>query len=231
MTDLRQNDQAPDAPRGASFTDIAEIVYLTPETCTFSCTENGFLTLISTVDRKPETLFDGEEAPPRGGHGDHGHHGQDNHPPRGGKHKAEIKYTPDGRRDYGRVILHRAFPFDRPDNIISVQQEDGFEIGVISDIRIFPPDVVAMLEKYLDNRYFIPEIKRILSAKDKYGFVYFKCDTNCGITEFVVKNPLGSIIRASDTRFFIVDVDGCRYAIPDVTKLDKKSYRKIELYI
>ena len=32
-------------------------------------------------------------------------------------------------------------------------------------------------------------------------------------------------------RIFILDVDGNRYEIPDVEALDRKSYKKIELYL
>ena len=116
-----------------SFTDIVDIVYLTPKNSWFSMSKNGFLSLVSTEDVQPEKLFEEEsekspkpDMPMHGGHGGHGgfghHHGEGGHGRGHGKKKpAEIKYTEDGKRDYGRVILHRAFPFDRPDNMISVQ--------------------------------------------------------------------------------------------------------------
>lgn len=230
---------------GTSFTDIVDITYITPENSVFSTTKNGFLTLISTLDIKPEKLFDedgdkgaappspppfggghGGPLPPMGGPGGRGgrFHG-------GRRPPCEVKYTSDGKRDYGRVILHRAFPFDDPWHIISVQQEDGFEIGVIRDLKEFDEETVKLLCDNLDKKYFVPEITKIISAKDRFGFVYFKCDTDCGICEFVVRNPFGSILRISETKIFIVDIDGNRYSVKDTSKLDKKSYRKIELYI
>ena len=225
-----------------SFTDIAEIVYLTPEDSFFSMSKGGFLTLISEKDVKPEKLFDENDTaagtPPRGpmghggppphmgGHGAHGVHGG-----HGRKAPCEIKYTDDGKRDYGRVILHRAFPFDRPDEIISVQQEDGFEIGIIRNINDFDEDTVKILNESLDNKYYIPEITKILSAKDRFGFVYFKCETDSGLCDFVVKNPFGSMIRLSESRIILIDIDGNRYSVKNTNALDRKSYRKIELYI
>lgn len=213
-----------------SFTDIIDIVYITPEDSEFSLSKNGFLTLVSKHDVKPEKLFEDEnDAPaPRPEHDKKSPHSIHGH---GRKTPAEIKYTEDGRRDYGRVILHRAFPFDKPGSIISVQQEDGFEIGIIRDINEFDEKTVRMLEETLDKKYFVPEIKKIISAKDKFGFVYFKCDTDKGMCEFVVRNPFGSIIRVSETRIFIVDIDSNRYSVKDVSALDRASYRKIELYI
>ena len=69
------------------------------------------------------------------------------------------------------------------------------------------------------------------STKDRFGFVYFKCATDKGDVDFVLRNPFGSIIRLGEHNIYLIDVDGNRYHIPDVSKLDRKSYRKIELYL
>lgn len=220
-----------------SFTDIVNITYLTPENTTFSLSKNGFLEMVSSEDVQPEKLFDdgeGEGTPPPGGpggpspHGGGHGHGPGGH---GRKEAPPIKYTPDGKRDYGRVLLHRAFPFDHPDGLVSVLQEDGFEIGVIRSIADFDDKTAAMLRDVLDKTYFIPEITRIYSTKDRFGFVYFKCATDKGDVDFVLRNPFGSIIRLGEHNIYLIDVDGNRYHIPDVSKLDRKSYRKIELYL
>lgn len=220
-----------------SFTDIVNITYLTPENTTFSLSKNGFLEMVSSEDVQPEKLFDdgeGEGAPPPGGRGGPSSHGGGHgHGPggHGRKEAPPIKYTPDGKRDYGRVLLHRAFPFDHPDGLVSVLQEDGFEIGVIRSIADFDDKTAAMLRDVLDKTYFIPEITRIYSTKDRFGFVYFKCATDKGDVDFVLRNPFGSIIRLGEHNIYLIDVDGNRYHIPDVSKLDRKSYRKIELYL
>jgi len=52
-----------------------------------------------------------------------------------------------------------------------------------------------------------------------------------GPLEISLKDTFGSIIRISDTYLVIVDVSGNRYLLPDVNALDRKSYRKIELYL
>lgn len=223
-----------------SFTDIVDITYLTPENTTFSLSKNGFLEMVSSEDVQPEKLFDdgeGEGAPPPGGpggpppHGGGHGHGSGGPGGHGRKEAPPIKYTPDGKRDYGRVLLHRAFPFDHPDGLVSVLQEDGFEIGVIRNIADFDDKTAAMLRDVLDKTYFIPEITRIYSTKDRFGFVYFKCATDKGDVDFVLRNPFGSIIRLGEHNIYLIDVDGNRYHIPDVSKLDRKSYRKIELYL
>lgn len=212
---------------GSSFTDIVDVVYITPENSRFTMSENGFLSLISDNDVQPEKLFDDAEAPQK-----------IKEPPRarahlghGRKAPPEIKYTPDGKRDYGRVILHRSFPFDAPDKMISVQQEDGFEIGIIKNINDFDEKTAEILNKSLDAKYFVPTISKIVSAKDSYGFVYFKAQTDCGDCEFIVRDPFRSILHSGKNSILIIDIDANRYRIADTNALDHKSYKKIELYI
>ncbi len=231
-----------------SFTDMIEMTYLTPENSTFSLSKNGFLQLVSSKDVRPERFGEeeGPDAPPSFGR--HGGHGPQGGPPpfgefgggmpphgaRGGhghKEPPPLRYTPDGRRDYGRVLLHRSFPFEAPDGMISVQTEDETEIGLIRHLSDFDQPTAAILREQLDKKYFVPEIRKILSTKDRYGFVYFTCETDKGQVDFVMRNPFGSILRLGENRLCLIDLDGNRYAIPDVTKLDRKSYRKIELYL
>lgn len=206
-----------------SFTDIVDVTYITPENSQFTLHNGRFLHLVSEIDTRPEFAPEeggGHRPGPRGGH----FHRRE-------PKKAEIKFTDDGRRDYGRVVLHRAFPFDNPTRIISVQDEEGNEIGIIRDLADFDENTRAELELVLDKKYFIPEIKKIISAKDRFGFLYCKCETDCGICEFVIRNPYSNIIHSGEKSVFIIDIDGNRYAISDVSALDKKSYRKIELYL
>lgn len=230
-----------------SFTDMIEMTYLTPKNSTFSLSKNGFLQLISSVDARPERLeeeFENNDTPPHGhapmggpppagmppAHGGHGHghgHGFGN----GHKEPQPIRYTEDGRRDYGRVLLHRSFPFEAPDSMISVQTEDETEIGIIRKLSDFDETTATILHEQLERKYFVPQIQRIVSTKDRYGFVYFTCDTDKGRVEFVMRNPFGSILHLGKDRLCLIDLDGNRYAIEDVTQLDRKSYRKIELYL
>lgn len=210
----------------SSFTDIVEVNYITPENSIFSMSENGFLSLVSSLDIQPEKLFeDAESEKKKEEHSARAHLGH------GRKAPPEIKYTNDGKRDYGRVILHRSFPFDAPDIMISVQQEDGFEIGIIKDIGDFDKATADILNQSLDTKYFVPTISKILSAKDNFGFVYFKAQTDCGDCEFVVRDPFRSIIHSGKNSILIIDIDANRYRIEDTSALDHKSYKKIELYI
>jgi len=134
-------------------------------------------------------------------------------------------------KEYPRIFLHRVFPFDHPYSYISVLDKDQKEIGLISEIDAFDAAVTEMLRAELDRKYYTPVITRILSLKDKYGYSYWKVETDEGELTFTLRDTFHSLLKVQGTRIFVNDIDGNRYEIPDVEKLDRKSYKKIELFL
>lgn len=131
-----------------------------------------------------------------------------------------------------RAFLCRQFPFDLEWEFISVMNADGEELGIVRDIANFREETREMLRSELLRRYYSPVIERILSVKERYGFSYWKvvC-TGEGEVSFTLHDTYRSIIRASENRILLLDVNGNRFEIPDVMLLDRKSYKKIELYL
>lgn len=202
-----------------AFTDLVEIIYFTPENGEFYETKNGFAAMRAFVPpiNKDDLAIEGEEK------GDKPFTGN-------------TVYREDGDKaplwqDLGRVLFHKAFPFERPEEYISVQDEDGREYGIIRSLKDFDGKGREIIEKALKRKYFCPEIKKIKKLQEQFGYSCWVVDTDVGELELVLKDTFGSIIRISDTYLVINDVSGNRYVIPDVTRLDRKSFRKIELYL
>lgn len=138
---------------------------------------------------------------------------------------------PPAWQEFGRVQFHRAFPFDAPDEYISVLNKDGKELGIIRVLSDFAGDAREIIQKELDRKYLAPVIKRIVSLKDKLGFSYWEVETDCGKRSFTMQDTYRNMFRNSENGVVLTDVDGNRYLIEDVLELDPKSYRKIELYL
>lgn len=134
-------------------------------------------------------------------------------------------------RDLGRVFLQRAFPFNNPSKYISVIDADGYEYGMIKDLEDFHGDTRVLLEKALDRRYFMPEILKINSIKEQFGFSFWKVTTDRGEAEFTVKDTYKSIIKLGEELVVILDSNDSRYVIKNVSTLDPSSFKKIELYL
>ncbi len=134
-------------------------------------------------------------------------------------------------KEYDRVFLHRAFPFDHPEDYISVQDAEKNEIGMISSLTVFPEETTALLRRELERKYYAPKISAILSLRDRYGYAYLSAASDAGEITFTLRDAARSIVKVDEKRVVITDIDGNRYEISDVEKLDRKSFKKIELYL
>ena len=144
-----------------------------------------------------------------------------------------LKTKIDGEEtEYDRVFLHRDFPHELLWEYISVVGEENKEIGIIYSLEDFEADTIELLKKEIERKYYSPEITVIHSVKERYGFSYWKVTVADGRDlNFTMQDTFRNIIRIGDDRAMLVDVNGNRYSIPDVSNLDRKSYRKIELYL
>ena len=144
----------------------------------------------------------------------------------------------DGSEEFfERVLPIRSFPITEPEEFISVREPEtkdkgkGDEIGMIRRMSDFSEDVQELLREELSRRYFTPELIKIFSVKEKFGYSYWEVLTSSGKISFVMTNPSSNIRTLEDGRVFIHDIDGNCFAITDPTKLDKASYRHIEIYM
>lgn len=132
---------------------------------------------------------------------------------------------------YGKVSLRRSFPFDMLWQYISVLDEDDTEVGLILDVSDFG-DAADLLKSELEKRYYEPKIASVISVKERYGFSYWKVSLNDERTvDFTMQDTFRNIIRAGEDKAILLDVDGNRFVIESIKALDKKSYKKIELYL
>ncbi|MCI8331218.1 MAG: DUF1854 domain-containing protein [Clostridiales bacterium] len=137
-----------------------------------------------------------------------------------------------GEEEYVRIYLHRAFPFEKEFEYISVLNEDKKEVGFIRSVeQDFDEPAAALLKEELAKKYFCPKIQKITGMKDNYGFMQMKAVTDHGELTFGIRDIYRNILKVGGGRIFIIDVDGNRYEIPSVEALDHASYKKIELYL
>lgn len=131
----------------------------------------------------------------------------------------------------GRAFLCRQFPFELEWEFISVMNEEQAEIGIIKATALFEGAGEDLLRTELSRRYYAPIIDKIIGVKERYGFSYWRVHTAEGNVNFTLHDTYRSIIRATGGRVVLLDVNGNRFEIPDVEALDRKSYKKIELYL
>ena len=145
---------------------------------------------------------------------------------------------PSGKVEFfERIVPVRAFPISAPDTFIAIRQPDtqldgqGAEIGMIESLSDFPDEISALIRDELGRRYFTPGIHKIHSRREKAGHSYWDVTTTAGRVEFIMNNPTSNIRTLEDGRVFMYDIDGNCFTIDDPKKLDKHSYKKIEIYL
>ncbi|MBO4794764.1 MAG: DUF1854 domain-containing protein [Clostridia bacterium] len=184
------------------FLNIVKIEYLTPENAKFSETANGFPRLEAFIPKvKKDDLEENS--------------GDD---------------TPVWQ-DLGRVFFHRAFPYDSAENFISVTDKEGNEYGLIRSLSEFDGAGREIIERELKRKYYTPVITKIKSVKERFGYSYWEVETESGSASFAMHDTFRNTAKISEERVVLTDVDGNRYEIKDVFALDRKSYRRIELYL
>lgn len=131
-----------------------------------------------------------------------------------------------------RVNLVREFPFEVPFEYISALDPDGVELGIIRATSLFGGEERELLENELRLRYYALEILKILRVRERYGFSYWTVVTSdAGRLTFTMQDTYRSIFRIGEHSVTFSDVDGNRYEISDLEKLDRASRKRLDLYI
>jgi len=146
---------------------------------------------------------------------------------------AGLKYKGE---DHKHVILRRIMPMKEPFSYISVADHENKEIAILKSVDELPEDQRKIVVAELDNRYYSPEVIDVDSVQDKLGYVYIglklrnkqgkEYHKNCA-----VKDVSRNIRMLSSNSVIIFDVDGNRYVISDLTKLNRQSMRKLDAYL
>ncbi len=138
----------------------------------------------------------------------------------------------DGKH-WDRVNVIRLFPFTEPDKFISVRtaEERSREIGLIEDIKVLPAETAKLIEAQLALHYFTPVIQKVIDIKDEYGYAYFHVLTDRGECRFIINMGGNAVVRLTDSRLLISDIDENRFEIPDVFALSQKEQRKLDLFL
>ena len=210
---------------------IVDIVYLDRDNCKIT-EKNGFIGLRAVLDKKEDDIPEKDDTKKEPSEKE-----DDDSKKKKDTPAVETVDLGNGKVEKiaERIFLSRAFPFDMPYEYISVLDRDKKEIGFIRSLDDFDEPERTLLKNELETKYYTPVIKRILQVKERYGFSYWKCECEFGEKSFTLRDTFRSIIKAHTNddreRIYILDIDGNRYEIPDVEKLDRMSYKKIELYL
>ena len=129
------------------------------------------------------------------------------------------------------AVARRAFPWSRPDELVSLRSKDGVELVLLATLG--PPlsaDARAVVLRALDAATFIPRITRVDLVDLQHGYQLWDVQTEAGPAHLRVQER-EDVRFLSDTRFSVKDANGNVYEIADLAALDDHSRRELSRVI
>ncbi len=137
--------------------------------------------------------------------------------------KDRLRLTVSGEKSYITVKPVWAAPLSRPNAYLSLLDGKGDEIVTLPDPNSLLPDSLKAVQEELRRRYLTATVTQVISAKVEYGATYWRVDSDRGERDFVTQSLQENAIWLSDRHLLLLDVEGNRFEIPDLTALDAKS--------
>lgn len=128
---------------------------------------------------------------------------------------------------YVSLEARRLFPRSGSNKYIVLLDSEGEQIAVIRNLDNLDAASKAVVQKALDEYYFIPKITKFIKMSAKFKIWLWTVETDAGIIEFEIRNHLASIKPLYDGRVLIKDANDNSYEIPDYRKLDAKSRKML----
>lgn len=133
-------------------------------------------------------------------------------------------------KEYDKVTLTRLLPYSYEEAYITVIS-DKEEVGIIKDLTVLEKDQYDQIMAHLNYKYYIPEITRIISVKEKMGFLYIDLETTGGQKEICIADFVSNIRLIKDSLLSITDVEGNKYCMRNIEALDKESRQKLDVFL
>ena len=142
--------------------------------------------------------------------------------------KDRLRLTIGETKSYPTVKPAWAAPLSHAKRYLALLDGKGDEIVMIESLKELNEDSRKAVEKELARRYLTSEVKRIIWAKVEFGATYWHVDTERGERDLVTQSLQENAQWLGDHHLLLIDVDGNRFEIPNVTELDPRSREYIE---
>jgi hypothetical protein len=139
------------------------------------------------------------------------------------KHGAILRLTIEDDRSFLKVGILRGFPLSDRSRFFSVRDGADNEIGLIVNPTDLSAENQNLIDEDLQRRYFVPSVKKIVSAKERFGTVEWTVETDRGVCHFTTQNLRENVQRPAPGRIILNDVDGNRYDIRNLDDLSRES--------
>jgi hypothetical protein len=128
-------------------------------------------------------------------------------------------------RSFADVQIVCAAPLSQPNRYICFLDSADEEIYMMRDLSDLAPEDRLLAEEELRMRYITSVIQKVISVRREAGTLYWETETDRGFRELVVQSSDDSVRWLSESSVLLIDVDGNRLVVPDISALDQRSAR------
>ena len=132
---------------------------------------------------------------------------------------------------HDRISVLRAFPISKPRSHYILRDANGSEIGVIADPSRLSRETGDAIACELERTYFTTTIERILSVSEQFGTIVWDVMTSRGSRQFTSRDGRDHVMQPSAERILLNDIDGNRFEVTDITRLDHRSKALLRAYL
>ena len=137
--------------------------------------------------------------------------------------KDRLRMTVQDDRSFITVKPAWSAPLTRPGKYLALLNGKGEEILTIENPDDLDETSRAAVEEELHRRYLTATVHKITYAKSEFGAGYWHVITDRGERDLVTQSLQENAQWLSPVHLLLIDVDGNRFEIPDVTALDERS--------
>jgi hypothetical protein len=129
---------------------------------------------------------------------------------------------------YGPVKVVRCLPLTQPDRFLSVQDDEGNEIGILGDLRELDSESRKLVEAELELYYLKAQVRAIRKVESRNGIITWDLETDLGPRTVHVRDRQ-HIRPLKDGRIILTDIHEAKYEIPPMETLDERSRFWLEI--
>ena len=139
-------------------------------------------------------------------------------------------FTSANGADVVGVVPVRAFPISAAEEGLSIVDADGHEVAWVDSVSDLPAESQAAIRRGLQEREFMPEIRRLNSVSSYATPSTWQVDTDRGAFEFVLKGE-EDIRRLGGGALLVADSHGVQFLIRDLFALDRHSKKLLDRFL
>ena len=129
---------------------------------------------------------------------------------------------------HGPVRAVRCLPLTRPGQYVSLQDDEGAEIGIIADVAELDRESRKAVEADLDLYYLKAEVKAITRVEARNGVITWELVTDRGPRTVHVRDRQ-NIRPLPNGRTILTDIHEAKYEVPPADELDERSRHWLEI--